>query len=183
MQSELVHIQKELGTTFIHVTHDQDEAMSIADTVVVLNHGRIEDMGPPRRVYLRPASLFTATFMGASNLIPGRITTADGGTARIATAFGEWAIASDGVAGADVSLSLRPEQLSLGPAGDSGRLSLGRARVAEIMFQGSHLKVTAECEAEEAPELLLELPSATELAVGREIEVSAETDDVVLLDH
>ncbi len=183
MQSELVHIQKELGTTFIHVTHDQDEAMSIADTVVVLNHGRIEDVGPPRRVYLKPASLFTATFMGESNLIPGRVEAAEGGTARVATPFGDWAIAADAEAEAEVSLSLRPEQLSLGPADSDARISLGRARVAEIMFQGSHLKVTAECGAEEVPELLLELPSATEMSVGQEIEISAKADDVVLLDH
>lgn len=183
MQIELVHIQKQLGTTFIHVTHDQDEAMSIADTVVVLNHGRIEDMGPPRRVYLRPASLFTATFMGESNLIPGRVTAAEGGTARVATPLGEWAIAAEARAEADVSLSLRPEQLSLSPGDDDGRIALGRARVTEIMFQGSHLKVTARCEAGEVPELLLELPSATEIAVGQEITISAKAEDVVLLDH
>ncbi len=185
MQIELVHIQKQLGTTFIHVTHDQDEAMSVADTVVVLNHGRIEDMGPPRRVYLRPASLFTATFMGESNLIPGRVTAAAGGTARVATPLGEWAIAADAkaAAGTDVSLSLRPEQLSLGPADDGARLALGRARVTEIVFQGSHLKVTARCEAGEVPALLLELPSATEIAVGQGIEITAKADDVVLLDR
>ena len=67
MQEELVRIQKRLGTTFVHVTHDQEEAMSIADRVVVMNKGRIEDMGSPSRVYLRPASLFTASFMGESN--------------------------------------------------------------------------------------------------------------------
>jgi spermidine/putrescine transport system ATP-binding protein len=64
MQEELVRIQKRLGTTFVHVTHDQEEAMSIADRVVVMNRGRVEDVGPPSRVYLRPASLFTAAFMG-----------------------------------------------------------------------------------------------------------------------
>ena len=56
MQEELVRIQKSVGTTFVHVTHDQEEAMSIADRIVVMNKGRIEDIGPPSRVYLRPAS-------------------------------------------------------------------------------------------------------------------------------
>jgi spermidine/putrescine transport system ATP-binding protein len=182
MQSELVQIQKELGTTFIHVTHDQDEAMSIADTVVVLNHGRIEDMGPPRRVYLRPATLFTATFMGESNLIPGRVTVVEGGMARVATALGEWAIAADTKAGADVSLSLRPEQLALGLPDDDARIALGRARVTEIMFQGSHLKVTAMCAAKEVPGILLQLPSATRIEVGQKIDISAKAGDVVLLE-
>ncbi|MEO1443361.1 MAG: ABC transporter ATP-binding protein, partial [Chloroflexota bacterium] len=71
MQGELTTIQKRVGTTFVHVTHDQDEAMSIADTIVVLNHGQIMDVGSPEDVYLRPHTRFTATFMGDSNLIDG----------------------------------------------------------------------------------------------------------------
>ena len=73
MQEELKAIQKRVGTTFVHVTHDQDEAMAIADTIVVMNEGRIEDQGPPERVYLRPKTRFAADFMGDSNFIDGRI--------------------------------------------------------------------------------------------------------------
>ena len=61
---------RRLGTTFIHVTHDQEEAMAIADRIVVMNHGQIEDIGPPQDIYLRPKSLFSAAFMGEINLIP-----------------------------------------------------------------------------------------------------------------
>ena len=73
MQEELVQLQRRIETTFVHVTHDQEEAMNIGDVVVVINEGRIEDVGPPERVYLKPASLFTARFMGDSN-IPDRKT-------------------------------------------------------------------------------------------------------------
>ncbi|MFN2332698.1 MAG: ABC transporter ATP-binding protein [Halomonas sp.] len=70
MQDELKAIQREVGTTFVHVTHDQEEAMAIADRIVVMNAGRIEDQGPPDRVYRRPCSLFAANFMGEVNQIP-----------------------------------------------------------------------------------------------------------------
>ena len=71
MQDELKAIQKRVGTAFVHVTHDQEEAMALADHVVVMNHGRIEDEGSPERVYGRPATRFAATFMGESTVVPG----------------------------------------------------------------------------------------------------------------
>ena len=73
MQDELKAIQKRVGTAFVHVTHDQEEAMALADHCVVMNDGRIEDEGPPERVYARPATRFTATFMGESTLMSGTV--------------------------------------------------------------------------------------------------------------
>ena len=72
MQDELKAIQKRVGTAFVHVTHDQEEAMALADLCVVMSHGRIEDTGPPERVYRRPRTRFTATFMGESTILPAR---------------------------------------------------------------------------------------------------------------
>jgi len=69
MRAELRHWQKELGLTFIHVTHSQEEAMALADTMVVMNHGLIEQVGPPHEVYNRPASEFVARFMGGHNVL------------------------------------------------------------------------------------------------------------------
>jgi spermidine/putrescine transport system ATP-binding protein len=69
MQDELKAIQKRVGTAFVHVTHDQEEAMALADHLVVMNKGRIEDEGTPEKVYARPATRFTATFMGESTII------------------------------------------------------------------------------------------------------------------
>ena len=69
MRAELRRWQKELGLTFIHVTHSQEEAMALADSMVVMNHGRIEQAGPPAEVYNRPASEFVARFMGGHNVI------------------------------------------------------------------------------------------------------------------
>jgi spermidine/putrescine transport system ATP-binding protein len=84
MQDELKAIQRRVGTAFVHVTHDQEEAMALADHVVVMNQGRIEDEGPPEQVYAKPATRFSATFMGESTIIigdvgkPGQVKTALG---------------------------------------------------------------------------------------------------------
>ncbi len=78
MQVELKRIQTEVGLTFIHVTHDQEEAMTMADTVAVMNHGRIEQMGKPAQLYDLPVTAFVANFVGQSNLGEGTITGTDG---------------------------------------------------------------------------------------------------------
>jgi spermidine/putrescine transport system ATP-binding protein len=78
MQIELKWIQKEVGITFVHVTHDQEEAMTMADTIAVMNEGRIEQMGSPADLYDNPETAFVANFLGQSNLIKGTISGSDG---------------------------------------------------------------------------------------------------------
>ncbi|MEZ0064093.1 spermidine/putrescine transport system ATP-binding protein [Streptacidiphilus sp. MAP12-20] len=73
MQIELKRIQTEVGLTFVHVTHDQEEAMTMADTIAVMNHGRIEQLGSPAELYENPATTFVANFLGQSNLIPATV--------------------------------------------------------------------------------------------------------------
>jgi spermidine/putrescine transport system ATP-binding protein len=183
MQYELVSIQKEIGTTFIHVTHDQEEAMSIADKIVVLNHGLIEDMGPPRQVYLRPKSLFTATFMGESNLFAGEPKDGSGGALTVGTPFGDWSLTGEAEPGQKVSVVLRPEQLGIRrPEGD-GALALGRARVTKVLFQGSYLRVEAEAETAGVETLLLTLPADNQVTEDQVIDVFASAVDAVVVNH
>jgi spermidine/putrescine transport system ATP-binding protein len=79
MQVELKRIQQEVGVTFIYVTHDQEEAMTMSDRIAVMNHGRYEQLGDPESLYERPTTRFVAGFLGISNLLPGKVTgTADG---------------------------------------------------------------------------------------------------------
>ncbi len=184
MQEELVRIQKEVGTTFIHVTHDQEEAMSIADKVVVMNHGRIEDSGSPRKVYLRPSSLFAANFMGENNLIPGRVRSREGGRVRVETPFGDCLLDSDAAPDSEVSLMVRPEQIVAAPPGaDDDSLDLGRAIVVGIVFQGTHLKVTARSVHDAVGDLKLTLPAGTRLAEGDDISAHVAAADIVVLTH
>ncbi|MCK5886762.1 MAG: TOBE domain-containing protein, partial [Alcanivorax sp.] len=88
MQVELKRLQRELGITFVFVTHDQEEALSMSDRVVVLKDGLIQQLGTPREVYERPANLFTARFVGETNFFPGRVDKANGDDTITVDVFG-----------------------------------------------------------------------------------------------
>jgi spermidine/putrescine transport system ATP-binding protein len=163
MQDELKAIQKRVGTAFVHVTHDQEEAMALADHLVVMNHGRIEDEGPPERVYSRPATRFAATFMGESTILPGR---SDG--ASIETALGRFA-APPGA----TSIAIRPEHVSLG--GDIA------AMAADVVFQGSFKRVTAVPDAAPDTPLLARLPADAAVAAGDRLGLKIDAAHVIAL--
>ncbi len=141
MQDELKTIQRHVGTTFVHVTHDQEEAMAIADRIVVMNAGAIEDAGPPDRVYRRPATLFAADFMGEMNHIPAKATPAG-----LVTPFGTLDLPVPGTGPA--MLCIRPEALGTGPG-----LALGTARIRDAAFFGAHWR--AQLSPDCAPDLVL----------------------------
>ena len=88
MQIELKRIQTEVGITFVHVTHDQEEAMTMADTIAVMNSGRIEQIGAPQEIYDTPRTAFAANFLGQSNLIPGEVVVGRGDMVTV-RAFGQ----------------------------------------------------------------------------------------------
>ncbi|MEJ2578392.1 MAG: ABC transporter ATP-binding protein, partial [Kineosporiaceae bacterium] len=112
MQIELKRIQTEVGLTFVHVTHDQEEAMTMADTVAVMNHGRIEQMGPPAQLYESPRTTFVANFLGQSNLVAGRRSGTDGGDIVLRCHGQDVAIPAGRLAaeGQEVLLGVRPEK-------------------------------------------------------------------------
>ena len=83
LQVELKRIQREVGITFVYVTHDQEEALTMSDRIAVMNHGRFEQVAEPEDVYERPATTFVAGFIGVSNLMPGEITSTNGQRARV----------------------------------------------------------------------------------------------------
>jgi spermidine/putrescine transport system ATP-binding protein len=116
MQLELKRIQHELGITFVHVTHDQEEAMTMADTIVVMNRGRIEQQGAPAELYERPETAFVASFLGVSNLLPGTVAGTD--TVRLdgGVVLHVDPAALAGRSGA-VSVGIRPEKVQIGGGG------------------------------------------------------------------
>ena len=168
MQDELKTIQERLGTTFVHVTHDQEEAMAIADTIVVMNEGRIEDFGAPERIYSRPATRFAAGFMGEVNFVEG---TGDGRA--VATPLGTLPL--DGVNG-PVTLAIRPEH-----ARGEGDLALGPARVIDHAFFGTHVRAHVAPEADPGRQLVVHLPQGSAARVGDTIDLTVARDDVVAL--
>jgi spermidine/putrescine transport system ATP-binding protein len=180
VQGELKAVQRRVGTTFVHVTHDQEEAMALADLLVVMDGGRIEDAGAPDRVYLRPRTRFAATFLGDSNLIEGRVLAAVDGHADVATGYGQVRVAAEAAAdGEAVALVLRPEQIAVGAAG-TGLFRLGPARVTDATFLGGHWRALARAEAT-GELLLLHLPAVPTPKQGDRLDLAAAPDRLVLL--
>jgi spermidine/putrescine transport system ATP-binding protein len=117
MQLELKRIQREVGITFVYVTHDQEEALTMSDRIAVMSEGRIEQIGSPREIYDAPATGFVAGFIGAANLLPAVVRDVDGTAVTVELAGGHRVTvpASSGAAaaGSTVSVMLRPERLRL----------------------------------------------------------------------
>jgi spermidine/putrescine transport system ATP-binding protein len=124
MQLELKQIQNDIGLTFVHVTHDQEEAMTMADTIAVMNKGRIEQLGPPTELYEKPASAFVAGFLGVSNLLHGAVTAP--GRVRLDT--GDEIAADVGDRTGRVAIGIRPEKIRLGPRAEGDNSLAGTVR-------------------------------------------------------
>jgi putative spermidine/putrescine transport system ATP-binding protein len=138
MQVEVKRLQRLYGVTTIMVTHDQEEALGMADRIAVINRGAVEQFASPVEIYDRPATLFVNQFVGTTNLLPGIVESIDGGQCRIGLAGGESLVcrANGFSTGASVVVSIRPELLRLAATPGPGRL---RAKVGLIMPLGPTL--------------------------------------------
>jgi spermidine/putrescine transport system ATP-binding protein len=168
MQDELKAIQKRIGTAFVHVTHDQEEAMALADHIVVMNHGRIEDQGPAERVYGQPATRFAATFMGESTIVRGRVE--ENGQVRTPLGLFDLECAMPGT---EVYIAIRPEHVRLG--GDI------RATVKDVVYQGSFKRVTAVPTASPDIDLLARLPADAPVQADTSISLGVNLDALIVL--
>jgi ABC-type Fe3+/spermidine/putrescine transport system ATPase subunit len=177
MQLFLKHLQRQIRTTFMFVTHDQEEAMTMSDRIVVMSRGRIEQIGAPREIYWRPATPFVAGFLGANNLIE-----AEAGAGTAATRIGRLPIAN-GVAGA-VLLAIRPEAVRLLGAGDAPCDVTLDARVEEVVFTGSTSIVLVQPLVDPATTLRVQMPSSARdagLAAGSMVRVGWDLADVAVI--
>jgi spermidine/putrescine transport system ATP-binding protein len=143
MQFELKRIQREVGITFVFVTHDQGEALTMSDRIAVMSEGRVEQIGTPQEIYNSPASLFVAGFIGSANLLPGDVVGTDGDDTVVALTAGHTVRARTDVerpAGTPVSVMLRPERLTASATSrDDGRSIEGT--VADVVFQGATARI------------------------------------------
>jgi spermidine/putrescine transport system ATP-binding protein len=158
MQIELKRIQTEVGITFVHVTHDQEEAMTMADTIAVMNAGVVEQMGSPEELYDNPATTFVANFLGQSNLVSGAVVDAVGDYLVVDVAGERVGVLRDRarVHAGDVLVGVRPEKVRLGAADDEEASSTNRlrgARVSDVSFTGT------------STQYIVALPSGQELTV------------------
>ena len=138
LQIELKRIHDEVGLTFVHVTHDQEEAMTMADEIAVMNAGRIEQRGTATELYDQPATEFVAGFLGTSNLVDARLAGRDGAMARYETHDGATVYAQSAVEG-DVRIGVRPEKLTIVDAAPEGCNTL-RGRIEVASFLGVSLQ-------------------------------------------
>ena len=151
MQVELSNLHKNLGLTFIMVTHDQEEAMSLSDRIAVMHEGRIEQIGTPSEIYERPQTPFVADFIGDTNLFSGRVEALDATSQLIVTQTGlkieaypspptQTTPNSDIQVGDAVVVSVRPEKISINPYPVGGAVNCFEGRIINTMYLGTHLQ-------------------------------------------
>jgi spermidine/putrescine transport system ATP-binding protein len=186
MQDELKAIQKRVGTTFVHVTHDQEEAMAIADRIVVMNEGKIEDVGRPEDIYMRPRTLFSASFMGEVNFIPGTIDALTDDAIHIHTALGAVKLPASAMtdqnatASQKITLAIRPEHFRAS-TGTGPRITLGKAKVEDGAFFGTHHR--AHLSPADYPDMIItaHMPQSAIIEPGAWIDLTLDPASVVVL--
>jgi len=142
MQVELKAIQMEVGLTFLHVTHDQEEAMDMADTVAVMNKGRIEQMGAPEALYERPKTIFVSKFLGQSNIFVGDVAESSGDSVSISVAGRQIKVPTNRAekTTGKIALGVRPEKAffheDAEPKADAGLNVVGPGEIIDIRFTG-----------------------------------------------
>ncbi|WP_329620927.1 ABC transporter ATP-binding protein [Streptomyces sp. NBC_01255] len=149
MQLELKRIQTEVGITFVHVTHDQEEAMTMADQVAVMNGGRVEQLGAPADLYENPQTTFVANFLGTSNLIEAEVLETGGADVLVTAGGGKLRVPGDRCTsavrqGGKVLVGVRPEKISLAHADDAGSIADGRNRVTGRIADSSFIGVSTQ---------------------------------------
>lgn len=154
--------------------------MALADHCVVMNAGRIEDHGPPERVYARPATRFAATFMGESTLVPGRAATGPDGRLVVETAIGRVTLEGGAHVG-DVTLAIRPENIRFSPR--PGDIALGTAEIVETVFQGSYRRVTARSTADPAIVFSAKIAAGESAEPGTVVPVHCDPAAIVVLER
>jgi multiple sugar transport system ATP-binding protein len=177
-RTELAALHRGLGATFVYVTHDQVEAMTLATRIAVLNGGRLEQVGTPAEIYDEPASVFVAGFVGAPpmNLLPARAAGRDGQVLIQGEAVSGVLCEGD-VAERPVTVGVRPELLRAGPAGP------GQARIAGQVTAIENLgsEEVAICQAA-GTQLCVRGPRPLGLRAGQAVELAAQVDDLRLFD-
>lgn len=171
MQLELKRIQTEVGLTFIHVTHDQEEAMTMADSVAVMNNGIIEQLGPPTELYESPQTAFVANFLGQSNLFPARVTETDGDELVLQDDTGSYRMPKDRVAagistnnGDQVIVGVRPEKITIEALDENAPAPPGSNHLDGVVENVSFLGVSTQYQ--------------VRTAAGETIDVFAQNRDV-----
>ena len=179
LQVELKRIQTEVGITFVYVTHDQEEALTMSDRIAVMNSGRVEQLGTPEELYERPATRFVADFIGTTNLMTGTVSAVESGEAVLRLDSGDACrVVSEGLAvGRRVELSVRPEAVGLVPVGSHGAIP---ATVDQVAYLGTAVQYRVRTAGGLAISALVP-KTGPRLPVGSEVALSWAADDALVL--
>lgn len=172
MQYELIRLKNELGITFIYVTHDQEEALTMSDTIVVMNQGYIQQMGTPEQIYNEPECAFVADFIGDSNIVPGTMI-----EDRLVEIFGAKFACVDSGFGKNrpVDVVIRPEDVEIVPR--DSELARLKGRMTHVIFKGEMYEM--ECTTEDGFEWLVH---STELhAPGTEVGIYVKPSNIQIM--
>lgn len=178
MRIELKHLIKRIGITAVHITHDQTEAMAIADRIICMRAGRIEQVGSARELYRHPVNRYVADFIGSGTFLDGAVVgrqDPDRVLVKVAEGVELWAVAEHAIVTAQVTLVLRPEDIviSAGPVQAPNALS---AKVTEEVFLGDHIEYMLELGA-----LRLRARSLQDLAIGSTVSVIIDPSKIICL--
>jgi spermidine/putrescine transport system ATP-binding protein len=154
MQIELKRIQREVGITFVFVTHDQEEALTMSDRIAVMNEGRVEQIGAPRDIYDEPESVFVAGFIGTANLLPTTVLSSNGAHAECDVAGVRVAVPSSAAVatGSAASVMVRPERVRIRIDGAPADHAGVPVHVTDLVFQGPVVRVA--CTAADGSEII-----------------------------
>jgi spermidine/putrescine ABC transporter ATP-binding subunit len=145
MQIELTRIQQEVGITFIYVTHDQGEALSMSDRIAVMSDGVVEQLDTPNEIYDRPRTAFVADFIGEMNFLEGKVRSVSGGEYQVETTTGVMVSGfGDPEIGQPVRVGIRPARITISRSAPSLAVNMARAAVANKMYLGDEVQVVAE---------------------------------------
>ncbi len=184
MRLEIERLHRELGTTMIYVTHDQVEAMTLADRIVALDNGHIQQVGPPLELYSRPNNLFVAGFIGSPkmNLLPGHVTSVEGGVATLgldADAQARIALPVAAKAGDKVTVGVRPEAVEIVTGAAAGGSALP-ARVESVERLGNITFVYLDAGAPDV--ITVQVMGPTALASGQMVQVGLQPSQLYVFD-
>jgi spermidine/putrescine transport system ATP-binding protein len=144
LQIELKRVQAEVGITFVYVTHDQEEALTMSDRIAVMNHGKVEQLGSPEELYERPTTRFVADFIGTTNLLSGSVESADASSALIRLDGGDACVVAGGglAVGRTVELSIRPESILIKASNGTapGGVEPIRGQVEQMAYLGGNVQ-------------------------------------------
>ena len=141
MQTELSRIHRQVGTTFVFVTHDQDEALSMATRIAIMSGGQVSQVGTPREVYDRPVNRFVADFVGETNFLPGTVST-EAGRQMVVLSGGGRVAAPSGAPEGSATLMVRPESLTLRSSQEPAADACLAGRIVNVAFLGNHTRIT-----------------------------------------